>query len=132
MAKTTAPAGPRPFRVRLSDPLTEVTRKERRSLLGVATAALVLVHAGVVPTRISALGIEFTTSNQQALLRVAAFVIGYFLVTFVIYGVNDYLAWHHELQTAIREQELEEREEGLTTRSRSDARPRFGPSLVVA
>lgn len=93
----------RPFQVRFSDPLSQVTRTERKVLLGVSIAALVLVQAGIVPTRIAALGIEFSTSDQRAIVRVAAFVIAYFLISFFIYAMNDYIAWNTELRGAMGE-----------------------------
>jgi hypothetical protein len=68
-----------------------------------STAALVLVQAGIVPTKIAALGIEFSTSDQRVILRVAAFVIAYFLISFFIYAMNDFIAWNTELRGAMSE-----------------------------
>src|SRR5436305_2954409 len=66
----------------LRDPLSEVTRKERRTLLGVAALGIVVAKAGIVPSRISALGVEFGKTDQATLLRMLALIIGYFLLAF--------------------------------------------------
>ena len=81
----------------LGDPLAEVTRKERRMLLGVSVLGIALVKTGLVPTKISALGVEFDKTNQQALLTILAIVALYFLVAFVIYAGADFLAWRRAL-----------------------------------
>jgi hypothetical protein len=87
----------------LHDPLSEVTRKERRMLLGTCLLGVGLVKTGLVPTKIAALGVEFDKANQQALLFLLAVVAVYFLLAFVIYAAADFLAWRralfqHELQ----------------------------------
>ena len=84
----------------LADPLSEVTRKERRMLLGVSMLAVALVKTGLVPTKIEALGVEFDKSNQQALLSILAVVTLYFLAAFVIYAAADFLAWRRALHRA--------------------------------
>ena len=94
-----------PGLILLGDPLTEVTRKARRNLLGASAIAIAIAYAGLVPTKVTALGIGFTASDQTALLRVAAGIVVYFLVTFVIYGLNDRLAWGKKLQHAIIKRE---------------------------
>jgi hypothetical protein len=81
----------------LGDPLSEVTRKERRMLLGVGILAITLVKTGLVPTKISALGVEFDKANQEALFAMLALVTLYFLAAFVIYAAADFLAWRRAL-----------------------------------
>jgi hypothetical protein len=63
-------------------------------LLGVSIVGYAVVKTGLIPTKISALGIEFNQSNQQALLNILALITTYFLVAFVIYVAADFLAWH--------------------------------------
>ena len=77
----------------LKDPLSDLSRKERRSLLATAAVGLVIVEADVLPSKISALGIEFDSTNQAVLLIAIACVIGYFLSAFAIYAWSDFLAW---------------------------------------
>lgn len=81
----------------LGDPLADVTRKERRTLLGMSVLGVVLVKTGLVPTKISAVGVEFDKTNQQALLGILAIVTLYFLVAFIIYAAADFLAWRRAL-----------------------------------
>ncbi len=77
----------------LSDPLSEVTRKERRMLLAVSMIGVTLVEMELVPTKISALGIEFAKTNQESLLNILALIVIYFVAAFLIYASADFLAW---------------------------------------
>lgn len=81
----------------LHDPLSDVTRKERRMLLGISMLGVALVKTGLVPTKISALGVEFDKTNQQALLGILALVTLYFAVAFLIYAAADFIAWRRAL-----------------------------------
>lgn len=81
----------------LQDPLTEVTRKERRMLLAVSMVGVGLVKTGLVPTKIEALGVEFDKANPQALLAIIAFITLYFFAAFVVYAAADFLAWRRVL-----------------------------------
>src|SRR5437870_1539440 len=58
----------RPVEALLRDPLSEVNRKERRSLLGVSAIAILIGKTGLVPTKIENLGITFTEPGRAALL----------------------------------------------------------------
>ncbi len=82
---------------RLTDPLSEVTRKERKVLLGVSVLSIFIVGADAIPTKISALGIEFGAMDQQVFLWLLASVIAYFTATFVVYASSDYVAWKKEM-----------------------------------
>ena len=75
------------------DPLTEVTRRERRALLGVSMLGLALVKVPLVPEKLGAFGIEFTDVNRQTFALMFALVVGYFLVAFLVYAVSDFVAW---------------------------------------
>lgn len=88
-----------PLQVILRDPLSEVTRKERRMLLSFSVVGVFVARAGLVPAKISALGIDFERTQQQTLLLLFALVVCYFVAAFVIYGFTDFLAWriaYHE------------------------------------
>jgi CspA family cold shock protein len=89
--------------VRLRDPLTPVTRKERTYLLGISAIAITLVKVGLVPTKISALGIEFSSFDQQALVRATTVAIAYFVVAFAIYAVSDFFLWRKAFDKAREE-----------------------------
>lgn len=84
------PPPPEVFTVR--DPLSELTRKERRALLTASAIGLTITTAGILPTKVSALGIEFSITDQASLLWAGMFVILYFLYAFVSYSVVDYTA----------------------------------------
>ena len=103
----------RPSEIRLQDPLSAVTRGERRTLLGVSTVGILIAKTGLVPERISALGVEFERTDQGALLVLLALVIGYFLAAFLVYAASDLVAWRIEYRNSLirarREQVLSER-----------------------
>jgi hypothetical protein len=58
----------KPSEIRLRDPLGEVARKERRALLGVSAVGIVIVKSGLVPSKVTALGIKFNQTDQRSLL----------------------------------------------------------------
>src|SRR5215212_9174358 len=72
---TAEPEGPRDPLKLINDPLQDVTRKERKSLLGVSALGIAMVKAGLVPQKISALGIDFQQLNEKVLLRGLALVV---------------------------------------------------------
>lgn len=82
---------------RLTDPLSEVTRKERRLLLGLSVLSTFIIKADAVPTKISALGIEFGGSDQRVFLWLLVAVLVYFTLTFAVYALSDYVAWKKEI-----------------------------------
>lgn len=75
------------------DPLSEVTRKERRALLGISVLGVALVKVPLVPEKISTFGIDFSRPNQQTFLAIYAAIVLYFLAAFLIYAFTDYVAW---------------------------------------
>ena len=92
-----------PSEISVRDPLSKVTRNERRFLLGVSMVGITLVKTGLVPSRISALGIEFTKTDQKSLLFIVALITAYFVVAFTIYAVSDFIAWRLAFRAALRE-----------------------------
>ncbi len=75
------------------DPLSEVTRRERRTLLGISMLGLALAKVPLVPTKFAALGIEFAEINRQAFVYLYALLVLYYLIAFVIYAFTDFVAW---------------------------------------
>lgn len=75
------------------DPLSEVTRKERRSLLGVSMLGLALITIPLVPHKIAALGVEFDEINQTTFVNIYSLLLAYYFTAFLIYAVADYIAW---------------------------------------
>ena len=86
----------------MSDPLSGVARKERKFLLGSSMLGIILVKAGFVPTKISALGIEFAKTDQNSLLSVLGFIILYFLIAFLIYAASDIIIWHGSFSRSLK------------------------------
>lgn len=98
---------------RLRDALSDVTRKERRFLLGTSLLGIAVTKTGLVPSKISALGIELQGADQRALLAIVAFVISYFLVAFIVYATSDYLAWRLSISRQAIKKTLSSYEEHL-------------------
>ena len=71
--------------------MTDLTLRGRRSLLAVCAIALIIATTGLVPTRITALGIEFSAADQQTMLTILALGIAYFFLAFVVYSAGDYM-----------------------------------------
>ena len=82
----------------LTDPLSETTRKERRNLLIASTIGILVAKMGLIPSQISALGIEFSAPNQQVFIQLVGFIIIYFLIAFVTCGLPDFFIWRKKLQ----------------------------------
>jgi hypothetical protein len=95
------------------DPLSEVTRKERRTLLAVSAVGTVMVKANIVPQKISALGIDFGEINKTILLRSIALLAIYFLVAFSLYAVSDFLAWRIAIQHYLLELSTQDEGEAI-------------------
>lgn len=93
----------RPIEILLQDPLREITRKERRSLLGVSIVSIAIVKTGLVPKEITALGIKFSETDKSGLLLILAAVVLYFFAAFVLYAVSDLLAWRWTYEFAKRD-----------------------------
>jgi len=88
------------FRIKTRSPLSETTWKERRSLLVAGMIGIIIVKLGIVPAKISALGVELTPQNQESLKVVLSFVVFYFLICFVIQLILDVLGWTYTLASA--------------------------------
>ncbi len=81
-----------PLEIRLSNFMTDVTFRERRTLLVVCAIGLIIAKTGLIPTKITAFGIEFSATDQQTMLAIIALIIAYFLLTFVVYAAGDFLS----------------------------------------
>jgi len=77
--------------VRLNNALSTETRTAHRYLLVSSAIGIAIAKMGVVPEKISALGIDFSKISQKSFLYIVAAVSSYFLVAFLIYGLSDYL-----------------------------------------
>ena len=111
-----------PIEVRIRDPLSEVTRKERRFLLGMCIICIGIIEIGIVPTKISALGVDFSPTTQKSLLMILASIVGYFLIAFSIYAASDFLAWRIAFHQAVRDSLKLRAEEEMSTDIRERTR----------
>ncbi len=82
----------------LGDPLSEITRKERRNLLIAATVGVLVSKAGLIPSKISTFGIELSSPAQDTYIILVALTIFYFINAFVAYGISDFLIWRKKYQ----------------------------------
>ena len=90
----------------LGDPLSDISRRERRNLVASSATAILIAHTGLVPTRISALGIELSPPAQSSFLVILGAVVAYFTAAFVIYGFSDLLVWRHKYQDYLEKVEI--------------------------
>jgi hypothetical protein len=103
-----------PPEISISDPLSQVTRNERRSLLGFSALVIFVTQTGLIPTKIEALGVNFEPKDQASFLVVLGLILVYFTIAFLIYGSADYLAWKikHDNAKAVTYRELEKQMSG--------------------
>jgi len=92
-----------PARIRVEEVLQEVTKKKRKSLLGFCLILVATIKGGVVPTKIPALGIELTLTNQNSILVLIGLIVAYFLFGFILYSISDYVAWRVKFLSSVSE-----------------------------
>lgn len=61
------------------------------------------MKSGLVPSKISALGIEFTRTDQRALVLACGAIVTYFVVAFAIYAASDFTAWRVAFHNVLEE-----------------------------
>ncbi len=93
----------RPVEAMLRDPLSDVARKERRSLLGVSVIAILVGKTGLVPAKIENLGVTFTAPERTALLWVFMMVVVYYTLAFAFYATSDFLTYLHSVHLGRQE-----------------------------
>ncbi len=70
---------------KIADPLSEVTRAERKWVLVSSAALFALSWGGLIPGKIDTLGIEVAQPNPRLLVILALAVTLYFLAAFIFY-----------------------------------------------
>ncbi len=83
---------------RLREPLTETTRKARKNLVVISVIGIIITKVGLIPTKISAFGIEFSHVNQEALLTLLSVLAVYLLLTFLVYFYSEVEAWKVDME----------------------------------
>jgi hypothetical protein len=99
------PLGTHP--VLAKDPLSEVTRRERKTFLGVSILASAVIKANLIPTKIAAFGIESDKVKPEALVILLTAAVVYFLLVFIAYAVSDFLSWRIAILEALRVRTIE-------------------------
>ena len=86
----------------LADPLSAVTRAERRSVLLTNLVLFALVFGRLTPSKITAFGVEVTRANTRVLIGIITGMAYYFWISFLIYHKADERAWlaeKHDLES---------------------------------
>lgn len=112
------------------DSLSEESRKARKALLFLGVVCLGVSFGGILPAKISALGIDFTNVEQQAIIILLGATTAFYLLSFHVHSRADY--YKRSLLTERAVESIDEEE----WRKRSDLRellaPRYGQRLVDA
>jgi hypothetical protein len=98
------PSSPADF---LLDPLSEISRKERRNLLISSMLGIIVAEIDLVPKKMSALGIEFSVSSQKSFVVLIMIVICYFIISFIFYGLTDFVIFRKKYQDHLLKAEVE-------------------------
>ena len=102
-AKRAAQGSTIPSEKTIADPLSEVTRKERRILLTVDVVLIAVVVGDLVPTQIESLGITVSAFGQVSLLSLLVGIALYLLIGFTIYAFADITAWREDSRLFARQ-----------------------------
>ncbi len=87
-----------------ADPLSPITRAERRTLLIADVVLLAFVWGSLVPTKIEVLGLAFSSSQRGALVTILFAVNLYLAIAFWLYSRVDDRVWlvrYIEVESAI-------------------------------
>lgn len=67
------------------DPIGETARKQRKNLVGISLVGIIVVKIGILPSKITTFGVQFTETDQKTILLIFLLTISYFIIGFVIY-----------------------------------------------
>jgi hypothetical protein len=73
----------------IADPLSEVTRTERKALLIASLVAAAVAQGGLIPKKVEALGIDLSPAQVTSLLYIIALLLAYLLLGFFLYALAD-------------------------------------------
>lgn len=79
--------------IRIQNALAPETQFSRKALLTAAFIGVAVAKVGIVPTKISALGLEFEKIQQKGFVLLIAILSAYFLIQFFVYAMSDFLVW---------------------------------------
>jgi hypothetical protein len=75
------------------DPLSAQSRAQHRNVLLVGAVSILVAQLNLVPTRISALGVNLQSDDRHAIRIALLIVVFYFTVSFLITASADILGW---------------------------------------
>lgn len=91
--------------IRVADPLSPHTRSVRKSLLISSVVSIFIATTGLIPEKISALGIEFSRADRGSMLWVLGLVVAFLLVSFTVTAAADFAAWRMSFSAKAWEEE---------------------------
>lgn len=80
-------------RLLLADPLSPHTRSVRKSLLISSLVSIAIARTQFFPTKISALGIEFTQANRGSMIFLLVVVVSFLFISFIATSASDFMYW---------------------------------------
>lgn len=96
----------RPIEIFQQEFLCDEARRERQTLLIVSAIGLAIAKTGLLPSRISSLGVEFSGNDQRAMLTIISALILYLLAAFCIHSFADYIRWKTIYALRLQESKL--------------------------
>ncbi len=84
---------PEEIAIIFNDPLIDTTRRERKSLLITSLICLVISNVGVLPTKVTWLGIEFNEIDKNYIYIISLGILSYLISTFSLYAETDFKKW---------------------------------------
>ncbi len=88
----------------IADPLSEVTRAERKWALVSSTVLVGMTWGGLAPNKVEFLGIDLGPTSSSALVGIAAALTLYFFISFVVYFRADHFVAEHRLLVLERDE----------------------------
>lgn len=82
--------------IQLTSPVSEPTRKGRRSMLLMSVVLLAITYGGIQPGKIEQLGIEFSTEQQNAVVVVLLAIQLYLIAAFWVARPIDRYVWDRQ------------------------------------
>ena len=89
-----------PTIARASDPLSTISHKSRIGLLISSLVGILFVQAGLVPTKLSVMGVQFEKWDNEGLITINIFVCIYYLLSFSVQSFSDYMIYRMKVFNA--------------------------------
>jgi uncharacterized membrane protein YqjE len=85
-----------------ADPLRERTQAQHRNVLIVSSLAILIAQLNLVPKKISALGVELQSDDQNAIRIALVLAVVYFFTAFSLSAIADYIVWSERRREAAK------------------------------